>query len=396
MLGRFTNMLRICVVAADCPGLLSSLHAYGVCVYDVERVDDLTLHLRIAGSDLRNAQMLVEKRGGMLRVLTSEGPGRRIRSFFHRPVLLLGLLLIVAITVILPTRVLFIEVEGDSAVPEALILECARSCGVGLGVSRRELRSEGIKNKLLQMLPQLEWVGVNTYGCRAVISVTEREPEEETKQEHSVSSIIAARDGVISSCTVTSGNLICKPGQAVRAGQTLVSGYTDCGITIRATRAEGEIYAQTLRSLKVMLPTNCDKKGETKEITKKYSLIVGKKRINFYKDSGILDTTCDKMYTEYVLTLPGGFQLPVVLLVQTQVSYALQQTGAQIQDASEIAEETARAYLQQLMISGTILNSSISEEYDNGAYVLVGKYRCMEMIGRVHSEEILDGNGEDN
>lgn len=387
--------MEIRIVTADVSGFLTMLHGRGVSIFEVRRPDDLTLQLRISAHDLHTVKKTAERFGGTLRVLTETGVNKRLRSFLRRPVLFLGVLLVTFLTYFLPTRILFVEIEGNSAVADAKILECAEACGVYPGTTRRDIRSEEIKNRLLQMLPQLEWVGVNSYGCRAVISVTERELPLPSENAYHVSSIVAQRDGIISSCTVTSGNLLCKPGQAVKAGQTLISGYTDCGLTIQATRAEGEVYAQTMHTVKVVVPADCDQKGSEKEIVKKYSLILGKKRINFYKDSGILDTGCDKMYTEYVLTLPGGFKLPVAVLVQTQVVCSLRQTSQQLQDVSQVAAETADRYLQQQMISGVINSSSVTKEYKDGVYVLVGQYRCTEMIGRIHGEEILDIHGKD-
>ena len=63
-----------------------------------------------------------------------------------------------------------------------------------------------------------------------------------------------SRDGFIVSATVTRGNFLCRVGQSVKAGQVLISGYTDCGICIQATRAEGEIYAQTSRDFAAVTP----------------------------------------------------------------------------------------------------------------------------------------------
>ena len=36
------------------------------------------------------------------------------------------------------------------------------------------IRSEKVKNSLLQRIPQLQWAGINTDGCVAVISVREK------------------------------------------------------------------------------------------------------------------------------------------------------------------------------------------------------------------------------
>jgi sporulation protein YqfD len=149
------------------------------------------------------------------------------------------------LTIFLPTRVLFIHVEGNSTVEERRILEAAQECGIRFGASRRQVRSEKMKNRLLEKVPELKWAGVNTSGCTAVISVREQPVQEQRTGYTGISSIVAACDGRITSCTVTKGNGLCAPGQVVQKGQLLISGYLDCGICIRVTGAEGEIFAET-------------------------------------------------------------------------------------------------------------------------------------------------------
>lgn len=388
----YGNYTQLQIVSADCTGILFLLNREQIPVYDVRYQDDLSVYLRIASVDLPQTRRIINRCGGKLRIITTVSTAQTAGRLIKRPILVAGLLLTVILTIFVPTRALFIRVDGNEHITDKLILEAAEASGIAFGASRREIRSERVKNRLLEELPQLQWIGVNTYGCTAIISVKERESDEKTQPSHRVSSIVAVTDGIIESCTAMKGNLICKPGQAVKAGQVLVSGYTDCGLSIRASQAEGEIYAQTIHALRVCVPADWDQKGDPETVTEKYSVIIGKKRINFYKDSGILDTTCDKMYTKYVLTLPGGFQLPVILLVEKQVWRNASQTGAQVQDVSDLAHEIAQDYLQQQMISGAIRSCDATGELNNGVYVLQGEYRCSEMIGRVRSEEIVQAN----
>jgi hypothetical protein len=243
-----------------------------------------------------------------------------------------------------------------------------------------------MKNMLLDHIPQLQWAGVNTYGCVAVISVRERTEPPATVETHQVSSIVAQRDGVVQSCTVTRGTAMCTVGQAVTKGQILISGFTDCGLCIQADRAEGEILALTNRSLKVITPVNGSVRVSERQSTKKFSLIVGKFRIHFYKDSGILDSTCVKMYSENYMTLPGGFRLPVALAVEERIFCHTGQSAQK--DYSQTLMDFAQRYLQSQMTAGQILRR---EEQIDGCQ-LEGQYACLEMIGQVRYEESITEN----
>jgi hypothetical protein len=178
---------------------------------------------------------------------------------------------------------------------------------------------------------------------------------------------------------------VCKVGEAVKAGDVLISGYTDCGISIQATRANGEIYATTNRALSVISPLNWCSKGTKTAVEKKYSVIIGKKRINFYKGSGISGATCDKMYEESYVTLPGGFRLPIIIIREIWTHHDENDVTLAAPDLSGFADR----YLHQQMIAGKVLSRLEKETTENGIYRFQGNYACTEMIGQVRSEETI-------
>lgn len=383
-----TGMVTAELTSADISGALAEISNLGVSIFDVRTADELTACFRLYRRDYKKLLQFAGKRGEGLRLIGRTGIYWDAKGLLKRPMLLLCIFALVILVLFVPTRVLFVQVEGNTAVPSKKILAAAEESGIRFGAARRKVRSEKMKNALLSAIPELQWAGVNTYGCTAVISVRERSVKDETQKQREVSSIVADRDGIILSCTVTRGNGLCTPGQAVRAGQVLISGFTDCGLCITATRAEGEIMALTRRNLTVKTPAQSSVRDDEGSHTTKFSLIVGKNRINFYKGSGICDSSCVKMYSEYCLTLPGGFALPVTLVKETVIDYEMA--------ASEIAEDAALTalsrfaadYQQRQMIAGAITDSSEEISMKNGAWCLTGKYACAEMIGRHQQAQI--------
>lgn len=392
----FDGFTEIEIISADIPGTLAALNNMGVRLYDVCQVDALTVRITVHHNQYSIIQEVAVHRGTTLTVKKQKGFYWNLKKYSHRKLLIFGLLLVVAFACWMPSRVLFVEVEGNTSIPDKKILEQAELCGISFGSARRDVRSEKMKNELLAAIPELQWAGINTMGCTAVISVKERTQTETDGSQTGVSSIVAVRDGIVESCTSTKGNLLCKAGQAVKTGEVLISGYTDCGISIKATQAEGEVFAQTSHEISVIMPLNYEQKGDLVHTEKKYSLLIGKKRINFYKDSGISDAVCDKMYSEYYLTLPGGFQLPFAVGVLQLNTYDPTTTSVSADDAQAVAGDFAERYLLSQMISGRILSRLASARQQDELYVLRGHYICSEMIGRVQTEEILDNHGKDN
>lgn len=380
----------VSVTSADIAGLLRRINAAGITAYQVRQTGDLTLEFSIRRQDLRSVRKILKKSGGSLRLESRGGLYWMLKGMLRRPIMLCGILALLLLTALLPRRIYFAQVEGNQLVPTSKIVEAAENCGIKFGAVRRSVRSEKMKNALLAAIPELQWAGVNTRGCLAILSVKERTQPEKSESPPKVSSILAGRDGVITELTVKSGTPLCKVGQGVTAGQVLISGYTDCGICIRATQSEGEIYALTKRRLEVITPSETSIIGSATDSSKKITVIFGKKRINFSKGSGISDATCGKMYREYTLTLPGGFTLPVRIGVERWTDYDLQSEVIDEETASVKISQFAEGYLQSQMIAGTVQARQEDMDFYEGCYFSEGSYVCHEMIGITRIEEKID------
>lgn len=363
-------------------------------IYHVRQKDPLTFLFSIRRPDYPALARQCEKRGEKLRIQNRSGVYWTGKALLRRRLLLAGMALLLCFVFFLPSRVFFVQVEGNETVSGRKILAAAEECGIRFGASRRHVRSEKVKNALLSAVPELQWAGVNTAGCVATISVRERSAPPPKNQPHEVTSLVAARDGYIVSGTVTSGTPLFTVGQTVRTGEVLVSGYADGGFCIRAGRAEGEIFAQTSRELTVITPSTAWQRGEERSTKKKVSLIIGKKRINLWKDSGNLDMSCGRIINSYTLTLPGGFVLPISLSVETLSCYEMTVTERDRIHVETSLSSFAERYLTDTMIAGEISQRAETIFREAGIYSLDGEYRCTEMISRVH--QIGEEHGENS
>lgn len=382
------------LISADTAAAITAINNAGIVLYRTTQDEDpLCIQLTVSGKDLRKLIRLTNKRGEQLSVYGKSGIYYSFLRLLARPVICAAILLLLIMACFLPTRVFFFRVEGNVSVPTNLILDKCEQIGICFGANRRQIRSEKVKNALLEAIPQLQWAGINTSGCVATISVQERAPLEEQDSVSGVSSIVARCDGIITDLTVVRGSQLCKVGQAVTAGEVLISGYTDCNISIRAEAAQGEVYAKTKRTICAVMPSETTQKGKTTGQTKKYALIIGKKRINLYKDSGISDTVCDKMYSEKYITLPGGFALPVAIVTEvwTYRDYETQTESAD--SAQKQLADFAKDYLLKQMVAGQILTEQTNLSDDSDRYCLYADYACIEMIGAVRNEEIITPHG---
>ncbi len=382
-----TNRIECVLTGADIAASLRQMEHSGITLLHIDVLDQLTVQFTVSRKEFSIVQNIADRRGDALQIQRKTGYYWYLRQIWKRPVLVIGLIMLITLSLWVPGRIFFISVEGNDQVYTNRILEEASHCGIHFGAARRQVRSEKMKNSLLQRLPQLQWAGVNTRGCVAVISVRERTPPPVKEEGSAVSSIVAARDGVIQNLTVTSGTAMCKPGDAVKAGQVLISGFTDYGNFVRAGRGEGEVFAQTFRNQTVYAMTNCCIRQEKSYSAKKYGMLFGKKRINFNNSSGISDTTCVKIYTEQYVTLPGGFVLPVAFFIEEVIFAPIVSDSPA--DTQSFMHSFITSYLQSQMVAGQILHASTV--FTDGVEVsrLDGRFDCVEMIGMIRTEENL-------
>ena len=391
-----SGMIEGELVSAQISGTLRRLNAQGVELYQIQMPDLVTARFWLRRKDWKKAGYLCAQMDGKLTMRGRKGLYWKLAALKHRKLLLCGISFLLALALYLPSRILFVAVEGNSRIPARLILDTAQSCGIRFGASRRNVRSEKVKNELLSALPQLQWAGVNTTGCVATISVREREAQTESVADTGIGSIAASRDGFLLTATATRGNLLVHPGQSVKAGDILISGYTDCGISIRAERAEGEVFAQTSREIQIKAPLCWWSSRETGRRWKKISLVLGKKRIFLWKDSGIPVDSCGRMYNSYGITLPGGFALPVSICTETFWEENRVPVQLPAADFAQKLQSYGETCLKAQMQAGEIMHTDTHMEASENVCVFTVRCICREMIGRFVQEQIGEINGENS
>ena len=387
-----TGLIRVKYTSADIGLVLREFERNQINMFDVNASDELTINFTVAKQHLEILKSIAERRGEKIEICGRLGLFWTLRAVLRRQILIWGISVLVMLNLYLPCRIMFVQVDGNTKIPDSRILEAAAEAGLGFWADRRSIRSEQVKNRLMDEIPELGWVGVNTYGSRAVITVRERDDDHEKEEPLTVRHIVASRDGIVAFVTITDGCGVCTVGQAVKKGDTLISGYTNCGITIRAEAAAGQIMAMTQRNLTVLTPSEYAARDQMKESVVRYSMILGKKRINFYKGSGISGAGCVKMYLDYVLRLPGGFALPVSLRKEyvSEYSFVLSDTA----DPAAMLESFAANYLSGQMVSGTVNKKAETLTQTESFWLLEGEYACTEDIGAVQDGKIGDFHGK--
>ncbi len=387
----FKGYTQVKITGAAVEEFLNRLSEAKVIFWDIERHDEVHYSICVYKRYLKEVQSIALRSFCNVDLLQEVGFDRHMRSLRKRPMLLIGMLLALVFSFYFQSYVFAIDVSGNESLHEQQILRALQELDIQIGSSSAQIDQQLTKHRMLNLLPELSWIGVNRNGCRLNVMVTERSFAKSSRPNYLAANIIASRDAVLSDVIVSEGMKLCKTGDTVKAGQILVSGFEDYGLILKGVCAEAEIYGQTWYSGMVLMPSETYEKQYTGREWTQFSLIIGRKRINLCENSGISDTRCDKMVEVTELSVPN-YTFPVSLEKVTYREYELI-PRANDMDAARLRLSAAWEELVAFqMIAGEIQDTTTSCIESGGVYVLSANSTCHEMIARyAPMESVFEG-----
>ena len=148
-------------------------------------------------------------------------------------------------------------------------------------------------------------------------------------------------------------------------------------VDARFVRAKGNILAETWYELSAVCPTEELQKTPCGISGSRYALVVGKRRINLYPDSGKTIDECDKIIKEYKLGAEGLFSMPVKLIREQRQKYKT--SPETLYDTAQMERKLTDTLRQS--VAGEINSMRFREGKLNGVYVLTLRAHCTEQIG---------------
>jgi len=270
-----------------------------------------------------------------------------------------------------------IDIYGNNYLSKGEILRALAECGVSSGTFRFKLIPDLVRSKMICLMPEIGWMTVNVSGSRAVVLISERQEKPEIYNESECCGIEAGKDGIIKEMFVMNGKPLVCEGQSVLRGETLVSGYMESlSNEPRMVRSRARVMADTWYEITAVSPAEGQIKNENKFSYSRFSVKIGKKRINFYPSSRKDIDGCVKIINEYNLGVEGLFALPVTV-VREEILYFQKEVGRWMQN-----DETGRRMLEELSeaIDGEILSSSVSYSESDGLHYVTLRASCRENI----------------
>lgn len=371
---------RFYVTGAAPQEVLNRLVEANVIFWDIQREDELHCSFSAFPKDREKIESLALQAYCKAELLWTRGIKKTYLQIKKRPVLPIGLMLVLITSFFLQSFVWVIQVKGAQKYHETEILRALEEEGVTFGAWGPSLDSQELRLKMLSRLPDISWLAVNRRGGKLTVLLTETE-ERQNEKDKSPGNLVAVREGVITDFTVYEGMRLCSSGETVRKGQLLVSGLEDYGLYTKAVRAQGEIYARTWRNGQICCSATEHKKEHTGRELKQISLILGNKRINLFGNSGIFYTSCDKMIDTKVFAI-SGYAFPIQIERVTYREYRVKECLLEEEAAENMLLSAWCRCVGREMIAGEIFTTNTALTSTGEVYVLSAESSCHEMIAR--------------
>lgn len=352
--------------------LLRAAGACGVRMKNVRRVDERTMRVVVPAAQKKKVAALCEKYGWQMAEIRAGGLLRLARGAKRRWTLGLSVLLSIFWVYLSSEMIWRVEIDGAGE-NAAEVRRCLEAENARVGRLKRRVSTDHLADALALAVPGLAHAAARYEGSTLVVDCQRAREGERAGVAGQGAEIVAAREGVIVRISAESGTPRVKPGQAVRKGQTLISGQerTGGGET-RACRAQGEIIARCFARGEARVRLNVTGTVETGEIRRRVC-IESPKGSRLVRDAPDFDRQDVSVELQPIV----GLYLPVWRRVETLARTVSVPRSRTVSDARSQAQGAAEKIAKLNCPSGVeILDkwvdySMIDDEFVYATVVLV-------------------------
>ncbi|MGI6168638.1 MAG: sporulation protein YqfD [Christensenellales bacterium] len=361
--------------------LISLMRVHGLFAWDVRRLSYTILAAKISAFSLPKLRKLAADQPCRLSIVRRGGLSATF-SFLRarRKGFLMGALAAVVLFFALTSFLWGIELEGleDEALEQSIVSQL-EDMGIRPGMLKAQMDFSQVEKRLLLDNPEIAWADVRLRGVILNIGFREADlpPDMQSKgYEH----IIATKDAVIHSVTPLSGQAEVEVGQAVKAGETLISGIVafEDAAPIYST-ARGEVMGRVFYSARCSQDLFEQERTLTGRVATERFLIVGNWRVSLGKEG--------EPFVEYdeeaVRHEVSGLYLPCFVETVEYKEVLIQQKKLDLDRVLQEAQQKAYREIEGRLPEDAVIRK-VSTDYavsDGGELVANVLLESLEQIG---------------
>lgn len=355
----------------------------GIEFWNASPCRDFSITFCVHASDVDSLLAQSGKNGIAVKLISETGGRKLVLGAKRRAVFLLAFVFCVSLAAVSSLFLWRIEISGNDKLSDAEILRKLSECGVDYGAYWPALSSDEIRSRIVAEMPEIAWLSLNVRSSKAEIIVHERIDKPDIVNEKAPCDIVASKSGVIRKMSVLEGESAAIVGNAVAKGDVLVRGLmsSETGDE-RYVHSMAQVIADTWYEISAQTPLLEERKTEKSGRNTAFSLVIGKKRINFFSDSRNKCDSCDKINKLKYISLGDVFTLPVGYAVERTTQYETSLLPIDEDKAVGRMKETLKNELQCRIGDGQIVSAEYSVSKTDAVLTVTLRAQCTENIAK--------------
>ena len=397
MLNKFFNFLKgyvIIEISGQNPErFINICLKRGIQLSGVERRGG-ALVTRVYIRDFKRIPAVRRKTKVKIRILKKRGIKNFFKRYKKRAAFAICAVLCAAAVYQVFNHIWAIEINGVKNTDISRVAALLEENGIYIGAPKSALPPVGdIKNNILNQYPEISWLWVYTEGSKVRVEIFERRVPHKMIDKHIPCDIVSTGEGVIAKVTAKAGDAAVSEGDAVKRGDTLISGH------VRAFRdgeeekylsvhALGEVLAYTMRTAEKDEPLYDEIRPPTGAVKRYVTLEIFGKKYDLFRNQAADYADYDIKTDCYELKLPMFGYTGLALTSRKHIEVAPEK----IPVSEELAVERARDALEEEI--GNTLTPFAQKTDERVEYSAVGgdtiRVKCtMSFIENIGTEEII-------
>lgn len=355
----------------------------GIEFWNASPCRDFSITFCVHASDVDSLLAQSGKNGIAVKLISETGGRKLVLGAKRRAVFFLAFVLCVSLAAVSSLFLWKIEISGNDKLSDAEILRKLSECGVDYGAYWPALSSDEIRSRIVAEMPEIAWLSLNVRSSKAEIIVHERIDKPDIVNEKAPCDIIASKSGVIRKMSVLEGESAAIVGNAVAKGDVLVRGLmsSETGDE-RYVHSMAQVIADTWYEISAQTPLLEERKIEKSGRNTAFSLVIGKKRINFFSDSRNKYDSCDKINKLKYISLGDVFVLPVGYAVERTTQYETSLLPIDEDKAVGRMKESLKNELQRRIGDGQIVSAEYFVSKTDNVMTVTLRAQCTENIAK--------------
>ena len=316
--------------------------------------------------------------GGKVKIIKRKGLPFLLSPLNNRWGLFAGVVFFVFFISFMGGFVWNITVTGNNRVTEVKIVDYLAQNGFSVGTGWSSVDKEQLEISIMAHFEDVAWISINKLGSTASIEIDETVNKPEMTEKN-VTNVRAAQDGVIVRMTVNSGWAEVREGDAVTAGDLLISGIRESEIDKKNhyAHAKGTVLAQVESTITLNISRRQTEKSYTYDKVYKTLYLFGLE-IPLYlsKDGGTADESIEKEY----LVL-NDYRLPVGIITDKAKYYNSQTVLLSDSELETLARSELEKRKNGEIGEPEIVSENVSVQMNEDDCNITGQYSYIKDIG---------------